>query len=151
MQLSCNILGAMSKHQIIKRLRKSGAKLTRVRLALVEIFVNSDKPMTAFCLKKLLRERGLAPNKTTIYRELSFLVSEDIVCEVRIKPNVVHYESCFLDHHHHLVCEVCGEVCDLKCKELESAMKLLEKRVLRQGLEIKKHSLEFFGLCANCR
>ncbi len=48
------------------------------------------------------------------------------------------------DHHHHLVCESCGDV-----SEFEECP--LDLRLLRDvDFEISSHSLEIYGRCTDC-
>lgn len=51
------------------------------------------------------------------------------------------------DHHHHFFCENCGDIEDIEMKE-ENLLKEIKnnKRFL-----IRKHNLEFFGLCPKCQ
>ena len=140
----------MNKEQILKKLKQGGARITKTRSLLLDIFLSSREPLSAVSLRKILSDRGIAVNKTTVYRELAFLVDRGIVGATRVKSGILCYEFLLREHHHHLVCEICGKICDIQCKELEGKMKVLEKRVSKEGFTIRRHDLEFFGVCANC-
>ena len=94
--------------------------------------------MTAFNLKK-----KIGVNKTTIYRELARLVTEDLVLEVEFGDGKKRYELARLDHHHHAVCIKCDIVKDVKVDE-----RYLYPKV--KGFSLMRHSVEFFWLCQNC-
>jgi Fur family transcriptional regulator, ferric uptake regulator len=51
------------------------------------------------------------------------------------------------DHHHHLICEECGEItefeqCPLDLRGLPGAY---------GGFQVRAHSLEVYGTCSECR
>ncbi len=49
--------------------------------------------------------------------------------------------------HHHLVCQICGDVIDVQ----EDMLELLEERVfLTKGFTVTNHRVQFFGICKKC-
>ena len=91
-------------------------------------------------------------NKTTVYREIEFLVKQNIVKEIQFSERSKRYEIVMKDHHHHIVCKRCKQVEEISSDELESKLDLLEKEIFKvknfQGIN---HSLEFFGTCYKCQ
>lgn len=49
--------------------------------------------------------------------------------------------------HHHLVCQICGDVIDL---EEDMLGELEEKLLAEKGFTVKDHKLQFFGVCNKC-
>jgi len=136
---------------ILSQISSRGKKLTKTRKAVVEMLCDSHNLLTAPEIQERLKVLGVSINKTSIYRELDFLISMGIIKEVNIQPRVTHYESALHPHHHHLVCIGCGNTKDIETSEFEKPMHVLEKKALQQGFTVKDHSMEFFGLCANCK
>lgn len=135
---------------ILNLLRKQGQRLTPARKKIAEIF-SEEKPLTAAKLLEMLSKKGVKVNKTTVYRELGFLLKEDLIREVSLGSDKKFYESNLLEHHHHLVCKNCKTALEVENEELEGNIeKLIRKMKKQKGFSIKEHSLEFFGLCANC-
>lgn len=133
---------------ILAGLKAEGGKTTKVRTAVVEAFVRHAAPMTALELADLLAAKGIRPNKTTLYRELSFLVGKDVVREIAFGDRTSRYEIAG-DHHHHVVCVRCDRVVDVA---LDNDLDAEERAIARKTkFAILRHSLEFFGLCASCR
>ncbi|OGM08945.1 hypothetical protein A2159_01175 [Candidatus Woesebacteria bacterium RBG_13_34_9] len=131
----------------LSSLRDKGYKITNVRKEVVGIFSKADKPLSAGEVHNILQTSGLSVNKTTVYRELVFLLKAGCLIEVNLKPKEISYESKDLMHHHHLVCETCGKVDNVTnclAKELE------EDVLKKKGFKISRHSLEFYGTCADC-
>jgi Fe2+ or Zn2+ uptake regulation protein len=141
----------MDTVSVLETLKARGVRKTRTRTAILTIFLSLQKPLSAFDVKYELEKIGLIVNKTTVYRELSFLLKENLLIEVKLRLDITLYESAFLNHHHHLVCENCGSISDIICTELKSPLKTLERRILVQGFEINKHDLEFYGKCGACK
>jgi Fur family ferric uptake transcriptional regulator len=144
------MLRGMTARQVIEILRNRGRRITTMRASIVKIILESDTPIAAPTIQKILNRRGHDVNKTTVYREIAFLLREKIISEVRLAPHIIHYESAHLLHHHHMTCRHCGKTTDVKAKELEISMQKLENRLRKQGFAVKGHNLEFYGLCADC-
>jgi Fur family transcriptional regulator, ferric uptake regulator len=52
------------------------------------------------------------------------------------------------EHHHHIVCERCGEVTAFEDRELEQAIEQLSRRVAHA---IDAHDVTLRGRCPECR
>lgn len=131
-------------------LRSRGFRLTALRRALVALFATSLKPLTIADVQALLRKKGHRPNVTSIYREIAFLVEEKFIRSVKIAADKAYYEF-WGDHHHHIVCRVCGKIEDVDFPQLEKIFPLVEKKLkASKTFRSIDHSLEFFGVCAGC-
>ena len=98
-------------NDIFARIRSKGKKLTRIRKAIIRMFnVPAHAILTATEIKSNLKASGLDVNKTTVYRELQFLLDNSIIGEVSVKTGVTHYESALYPHHHHITCNSCGDI-----------------------------------------
>ncbi len=127
-------------------LKENGFKNTPTRLAILEIFSMTDKPITAhFIYKKLKGEI----NEATVYRTLSSFEISGILKKVDLRRDSIYFEL-NNDHHHHIVCTKCGLIEDFKeSKEIEKLLsQIVEKSIKFKN--IKEHSLELFGYCKVC-
>lgn len=139
----------MDSLQIIESLRQKKFKITKVRSGIVVLFTSAKAPLSANELIKHFHQNNNKVNKTTIYRELFFLLNENIIKEIEFGDGQKRYELEDHEHHHHLVCLKCRKVEDV---ELITDLALEENRILKQtGFKVVNHSLEFFGYCKNCR
>ncbi|MBI3443068.1 transcriptional repressor [Candidatus Woesebacteria bacterium] len=130
-------------------LKSQGFKLTRVRLALINLFMILRRPLSVLEIKTNLAKKGLSPNKTTVYRQLAFLKNQGIIVEINLADDNKRYEASWGNHHHHLVCIRCQTIQDVT---LLHELKQEEKRITKMSrFKILNHSLEFFGLCARCK
>ncbi|MBI5643867.1 MAG: transcriptional repressor [Deltaproteobacteria bacterium] len=136
--------------RITRELNKEGFRVTRIRKAMLEVFLDNHKPVSAEELMDALGRSKLAFNRTTVYRELNFLTERALIKEVRfLHERAKRYEAADLGHHHHLICVSCKKVEDI---ELKNDLDEEEKRIYRStGFKVLSHALEFMGICQGCR
>ena len=137
----------MNKDSALSDLRAKGFRLTKVRKEMVRIFSENSCPISANEIEKKLISYKYSDNKTTVYREIKFLLNNGYIVEARIHPNEISYESAELKHHHHLVCDSCGSVdsfANCIADELE------EDIYKKKGFKIKRHTFELYGTCSSC-
>lgn len=138
----------MKTQEIIHRLKEKGFRITRARKAIVSVFVNVSDPISVLEIQKQLNKRKMLINKSTIYREVQFLLRAKIIHEIKLTNREMNYELNGRDHHHHLVCENCGTIEDVSISNEKKIMESLQGKI---AFHIKTHSLEFYGLCHNCQ
>lgn len=137
----------MKMEEILEKIRDGGSRITRVRSGLIRVIGEASCPLTVKEMRVKLRNMGIETTKTTVYREMSFMVKNGLVKEINLYPGEKRYESAYLAHHHHLVCERCGRVEGVGgCKLVEIEQEVYRKR----GFRVTRHSLEFYGLCVEC-
>ncbi|MCX6754597.1 MAG: Fur family transcriptional regulator [Candidatus Nomurabacteria bacterium] len=132
-------------------LKDNGLKVTPARLSILNIFTKSKFPLNAFSVYSELSKdkKNKNINEATVYRTLSSLEKNDILKIVNLRKDSVYFEL-NNDHHHHIVCTICGTVEDFK--ENISIEKILSKIIEKSTKfkKIKEHSLELFGICKVC-
>jgi len=139
----------MKSDTTVATLQEKGFRITNARRQLIEIIKRSNSPLTVQELGKKLGKKGIAVNKSTIYREISFLIEQGIAAEIDFGDRKKRYESTHIGHHHHLICLKCSNIQDVTLKnELEDE----EERIAKENkFMISHHSLEFFGFCNQCK
>lgn len=131
----------------LSSLQDKGYRITKIRKEMVKIFSESAIPLSANTIERMISKSGLSVNKTTIYRELHFFLENGHIVETYLHHNEVSYESSGLQHHHHLVCEVCGRIDNVtNCLTSKLEADVYKKK----GFRIERHVLEFYGTCASC-
>lgn len=125
--------------------------MTQLRQAMIGLFCQVTRPQSAGVIMMALLKQGVSVNKTSVYRELQFLVEKNVIKTVAISDQEALYERVG-DHHHHVVCRDCKTVEDIHVEGIEDALSHLEKGIARKSnFSDLKHSLEFFGQCGRCR
>jgi len=128
-------------------LRTRGLRETRARVAILGIFLVAPSPVSVPDVLAVLADGGQAFNKTTLYRELEFLMAEGIV-SLALSFGSCQYYELSREHHHHLVCTSCGDIQDIEARE---DLCRFERELWRErGFRVARHSMEFFGVCRKC-
>jgi len=134
--------------KIVEELRAQGQRITKLRKGLLTLLSPKHAVLSAPEIMKTLAKKNISVNKTTIYRELDFLLSHNIVREVDLLDGLKRYELKDSGHHHHIVCRACKKI---ECVEMHDDLCALEKKISsKYKFKIESHVLEFFGLCGQC-
>lgn len=137
----------MAAHDHSAKHKRSG--LTKGARAVLEALEDSHNLASAQDIYGQLRNKeDKAPGLTTVYRALEALVAKGFVQAVDLGDGEKRYEVVAPgEHHHHLVCETCGQSNHLdQCvvEEIEGTIRN------KYGFTIKSHVLEIFGICSDC-
>lgn len=122
-------------------------RMTRQRIAVTSLMESLDDFRSAQQLHDDLKERGDAVGLATVYRTLQSLADSGIVDVLRIEDENLYRMCKRTGHHHHLVCRNCGTTEELAGLEVEDWAKKIARE---HGFVEVDHTLELFGLCANC-
>lgn len=124
----------------------TGIKETKARKALFAALQSLDSPQKADDIISLV---PIPIHKVTVYRDLKLFVQAGLVEEVQFEERSTRYQLKRETHNHHLICEQCGIINEV---ELPGDLDEEEKRIQKNtGFTVLKHSLEFYGICRNCR
>ncbi|MFZ2804116.1 MAG: transcriptional repressor [Patescibacteria group bacterium] len=135
-------------HPALTHLKAGGHRLTPSRQGIIELLSTAKQPLTPAETLESLAKKGIAADKVTVYREIAFLQGQGILVPIQLNDRSKRYELAELEHHHHLVCLNCDKVEDVDvADDFGAAEKAIKKQT---GFSVQRHSLEFFGTCANC-
>ena len=133
-----------------RELERGGYRLSAPRSAVVETLADLGCSVTAKEIADRLHDRGQDIGVASIYRTLELLDKLRLTRRVDAAEGVARYEP--LDpsgeHHHHIVCDRCGEVAAFEDSELELAIERLAGRV---DYSIDAHDVTLRGECPACR
>lgn len=131
-------------------LRTQGHKITKNRTAILEHLSHQDTPISADLILDHVRAEHQAVNRTTIYRELFFLLGHNFIKEVEFGDGKKRYEIAInRPHHHHIICIKCRRVEDIPLdQEFEDQKSKIEHST---NYKLTSHMLEFFGICNACK
>jgi Fur family ferric uptake transcriptional regulator len=130
-------------------LRQAGLKVTKPRLALLEIMTKEHGPFTTDELHaRVAKPRAAGPvDLVTIYRCLAKFESLGLISRCDFGDGPVRYELRAKNHHHHhIICRVCKRIEPLpECPVEDKSI-----RLPKVGFREVSHRLEFFGVCPDC-
>ncbi|HET7481172.1 MAG TPA: Fur family transcriptional regulator [Rubrobacteraceae bacterium] len=125
---------------VVGKLRGGGFKVTPQREAIVRaVAAEQHQSMEG------IRARCPGVGMVTVYRTLDLLSELGLVRRLDLGDRP-RYELAE-DHHHHLICEGCGEITEFDLCPLDP--RLLDPGAV--GFEVRSHSVEVYGRCATCR
>lgn len=132
-----------------RTLERDGYRLSTPRSVVVETLADLGCSVTAKEIADRLRERGQDVGVASIYRTLELLDRLDLARRVDMAEGVARYEPVDPsgDHHHHLVCDRCGEVAAFEDRDLERA---IERVAGRLEYSIDAHDVTLRGECPTC-
>lgn len=124
-------------------------RVTRQRQAVAGLLSERTEFRNAQQIHQELRERGEQIGLATVYRNLAMLVQLGEVDMLQGSDGEALYRQCGQKshHHHHLVCRRCGRAVEVADPGLE---RWAQKLAAEQGFSEVSHTLELFGLCAEC-
>jgi Fur family transcriptional regulator, ferric uptake regulator len=131
-------------------LEGGGYRVSTPRAAVVSAIDELGCSVTAQEISERLRERGEGVGVASVYRALQLLDDMRLVRRVDVGEPVARYEPVRPDgeHHHHLVCESCGQMKAFEDPELE---RVIERLALRVEYSVGTHDVTLRGRCPACR
>ena len=121
---------------------------TRQRTAVAELLGGLSDFRSAQDIHHLLRTAGDGIGLSTVYRTLQTLAEAGEVDVIQTADGESVYRKCSDVHHHHLVCRDCGHTIEVAGPAVE---RWADKMADEHGFSEVSHTLEIFGLCADCR
>ena len=123
---------------------------TIVSEKVLELLKQHSAPIAISQLATLLKNAGLSPNKTTLYRIMEKLKSKQIVQETVIQNGVSYFELATKPHHHHFFCTDCEDVYCLDSCALHSADIDLTQLLPNPNFSLSHHEFNLYGTCDIC-
>src|SRR6202161_512878 len=90
------------------RLAAHGHRLTLQRMIVASALARMRHTVSAQELYEALRTEHPLLGRATVFRTLDFLVENGLAQRFEAEGHVHVYTSCADNHHHHLVCRLCG-------------------------------------------
>ncbi len=136
----------MANQNFTMLLNKHDLKTTQARVSLLRLIEKEKSPVDSqFLIDKL--QSAFSVDKVTVFRILNVLTEHGILRKLEFGENKARYELNNEDHHH-LICQNCGKIEDIS----DCNISALEKEIkTKKNFLVKLHTLEFYGLCADCQ
>jgi Fur family ferric uptake transcriptional regulator len=136
--------GAMT-HHATRTLQELGYRLTPQRTLVWDVLRASAEHLSAEDICARIQQDFPHVNNSTVYRTLDLLVGLKLVRETRLGPARRFFEVEEEVPHHHLVCEICGQVLHVHNEDLAGLGAALQQS---HGFSLREATL--FGHCAQC-
>jgi Fur family ferric uptake transcriptional regulator len=129
-------------------LRTRGLRVTRPRLAVLEVLAESKAHLDVEEITSRVRDRLESVSVQAVYDVLGALTAAGLARRIAPAGAPARYEARAGDNHHHLVCRKCGKITDVDC--VTGSAPCLEP-IEAAGFVVDEAEVTFWGLCASCR
>lgn len=131
-------------------LAAAGYRRGGARNAVVELLAREGCALTAQQIDDRLRAQGRSVGRASVYRILEVLTELRLVQRIDVGQGVARYERHLPDgeHHHHLVCDSCGQIAPFSDPTLEQAIERVSRSL---SFAVDDHDVVLHGSCSACR
>jgi Fur family ferric uptake transcriptional regulator len=131
-------------------LADAGYRRGGARAALIGLLDEQRCALSAAEIEDALkRQGGRGVARASIYRILEELEALRMITRVEVGQGLARFEATREEgHHHHMVCDACGQVIPFEDPELERSIERLAARVT---FTVAEHDVVLHGACADCR
>jgi Fur family transcriptional regulator, ferric uptake regulator len=143
--------GAGPHAEIAVRMAQVEQRYTKARRALVETLAAAGRPLS---IAEILAATPATP-QSSAYRNITALIDAGAVRRVTGTDDHGRFELAedLSGHHHHLICETCGQVIDIAAsprleRALAEAARVAEEDT---GFSVDDHRMDLVGTCSQCR
>lgn len=128
-------------------LQAAGLRCTEGRVAMLEVLLRADNPLTHQEVLRAVEPVGL--NRVSVYRALDAFLKAGIVHRVEVGDRVWRFAVCDCGNvgghcHPHFTCRSCGKV---ECLNSVTLSPVLEPE---KGYIIEEQEVYWRGLCPEC-
>ncbi len=127
-------------------LKRSGLKVTPLRLSLLEFISESEFPIDAQHCCEYLVKKNIPFDQATVYRNLETFVQKNLIKKVDLQGGKYFFEK--VSDCSHLICESCGKIEHI---HIEKSHEISHEIVEKSGFQINQHVSDFFGTCVGCQ
>lgn len=135
---------------VAHQLRRTRQRYTLGRRQLVDLLVDAGRPVS---IPDLI-DAGARQSQSSLYRNLAILEQAGAVRRLTSTDDVARYELAeeLSEHHHHLVCAVCGDIEDVTLSEsVEATLRAAAAEAGRESdFAVETHRFELLGTCGHC-
>ena len=121
-------------------------RYSKKRQAIIDCLKSTDAHPSAEWIYSALKPRFPDLSLATVYRNLGELIEKGEVRTLGVIAGRERFDG-RTDSHAHAVCRLCGKIMDLAIDPAIDS----QTSSLADGFEVEYSSLEYVGLCAECK
>ena len=133
-----------------ERLASAGYRRGGARTAVVELLARQECALSVLEIEDALRESGRQVGRASIYRVVEELEELGLVTRLDLGTGTARFEPADPRgdrHHHHLLCDDCGDLVPFSDPELERVIGRVSRRL---PYPVSGHDVTLHGSCASC-
>jgi Fur family ferric uptake transcriptional regulator len=141
-------LHQQEKKQFKKLFRQERIDRFDDRLKVLEVFLNTERHVTAAELLELLEKEKVRLEPAFVRDTLRMLCRFGFAAKNRFDNGQIRYEHHHLDQHHdHIVCTKCRRIVEFHDEKLEDLQVAIAES---HGFHMLRHTMEIYGICTDC-
>ena len=117
------------------------------KTAVLDELSNTEEFVSAQELHQKISKSGKKLGLTTVYRALTEMVEQGLADSLSLSDGEMRYRICTPEHHHHLICRVCGKTVEFDLPGFEELAQSVAKQ---NSFTELSHEIELFGVCKDC-
>ncbi len=138
----------MLEEVLSQYLKEKGIRRSEQRAKVLEVFLNTERHLTADQLYEIIRKKYPQIGYATVYRAMKVITGAGIAEEIDFGDGVKRFEHKYgHEHHDHLICVGCGKFIEALSPQIEKLQKELAKEY---GFNLLRHKMQLFGICRVC-
>jgi Fur family ferric uptake transcriptional regulator len=143
-----NMTQLQKGHNCKEELRNAELKATPARVGVLEALEIATTPLDVTTVTEYLKVHNIKADKATVFRIMNALSKKGLITPIQLGEGKWRYEHSTKADHHHFICENCSNIEDISDCNIQN---LEAELIKKKKLLVKRHSLEFFGLCRDCQ
>jgi Fur family ferric uptake transcriptional regulator len=140
-------LKATARQKFLQYLTSTGKRRTNEREAILDCVMSIDGHFSIEGLRDYVSKHGPLVSLATLYNTLDLLVDCGLVTQHRFDNKMSRYEKTLgASSHHHLICNICGKIKEVRDTELMNAIEAKRYRTFYPT----HFALTIYGVCSTC-
>jgi len=136
------------KEQFKKLFKQDHTDNFEKRFQILEVFLQTERHVTADELIQLLNENGYQIDSDLIINTLKLMCRFGFAHKNSFFNGIVRYEHRHLGlHHDHIICTKCMNIVEFENEELEN---LQVQIASAYNFHMLQHKMEIYGICSEC-
>jgi Fur family peroxide stress response transcriptional regulator len=132
---------------VVREYGRRGRKRSRQRERILELLRETGAHPTADWLYHRLKSEFPSLSMGTVYRNLNILLEDGLIQRIDFGSTFDRFDG-KVGPHYHFICEQCGAILDLDMPVDEA---LNRKLSAVTPYTVRRHRIEFFGVCDRCK
>ncbi len=128
-------------------LKKSSIKVTKGRLNILQILLNSEDALSVDYIYEQCRKKELPIDLSTVYRTMDMFENKKLVDKFDLGDGKYNYKLKKEIHKHTLECCLCHKEVEIDCPMVQIEQIIKNKT----GFTLMEHELKIKGVCDKCK
>jgi len=139
--------------ELFKKLHEHKLRPTEARRIILALLNEKNEHPNTEGIVKRLQEKGIPLSIATLYQNLDKLVEAGLLIRIKGPEGLMRFDA-NLAPHHHLVCNSCGKIVDVKLTKYSPSKKKpisFQTGNYLNDWQVESLKIEYQGTCPTCQ